>query len=227
MTTTPPDGDGRANARDLAAASLAAGNPTAWFEQLYAAAQAGTGVVPWADGQPSPLLVRWPHLPSPPRRTCVVGCGYGDDAEFLAGQRFSVTAFDIAPSAIEGARRRFAGSAVLYRVADVMAPPSDLVAAFDLVVELFTLQSLPSTARRDAISGIASLVAPGGTLLVVARARDASEPEGSLPWPLTRAEIDSFTAYGLRVEDIEDFMDDEQPSVRRWRATFTRPASAA
>lgn len=225
--TTSSDGDELVDVRALASASLAAGDPTAWFEQLYAAAQAGKGVVPWAHGQPNPLLVRWPRLPSPPQRTCVVGCGYGDDAEFLAGQRFSVTAFDVAPSAIEGARRRFAGSAVLYRVADAMAPPTDLVGAFDLVIELFTLQSLPSGARRNAITGIASLVAPGGTLLVVARARDDNEPEGSLPWPLMRTEIDSFTEYGLRAQEIEDFMDDEQPSVRRWRATFSRPASAA
>ena len=32
------------------------------------------------------------------KRALVVGCGLGDDAEYLAEQGFSVTAFDISPT---------------------------------------------------------------------------------------------------------------------------------
>ena len=43
----------------LAAASLAAGDPPGWFEQLYAEAGAGTAEVPWDVPRPSKLLAEW------------------------------------------------------------------------------------------------------------------------------------------------------------------------
>ena len=49
----------RARARQLSAESLAAGDATGWFERLYAEAEAGVSVVPWADGLPDPHLVEW------------------------------------------------------------------------------------------------------------------------------------------------------------------------
>ena len=56
----------------------------------------------------------------------VVGCGLGDDAEFIAGLGFSVVAFDISASAIAAAQQRFPQSTVRYRVADLMAAPGRL-----------------------------------------------------------------------------------------------------
>lgn len=207
--------------------AVASGDATGWFEKLYSAADKGEVEVPWADRRPSPLLTRWSRLDAVAAQggtACVVGCGYGDDAEFLAALGFEVTAFDIAPTAVATARRRFPSSAVTYRADDAMAPSAELVGRFDFVVEIFTLQALPAEARRVAMSGIASLVAPGGLLLVVARARDEHDPPRALlPWPLTRSELDAFAASGLSIEQIEDFMDDEEPPVRRWRASFRRP----
>ena len=101
----------RARARQLSAESVAAGDATGWFERLYAEAEAGVSVVPWADGLPDPHLVEWAErdgsagLDGAGRRALVVGCGLGYDAEFLAGRGFAVTAFDLAPTAIAGAKR--------------------------------------------------------------------------------------------------------------------------
>ena len=83
---------------------------TAWFEQLYASAEAGEGSVPWFRGGPNPFLAQWvaEHAgEGAGRRALVIGTALGDDAELLAAHGFAVTAFDIAPTAIEGARRRF------------------------------------------------------------------------------------------------------------------------
>ena len=52
-------------------------------------------------------------------------------------------------------------------------------------------------------------------------ARDEHEDPGQMPWPLTRAEIESFRRYGLAEQFIGDFLDDGL--VRRWRAWFTLP----
>lgn len=65
---------------------------------------------------------------------------------------------------------------------------------------------------------------PGGRLLVLCCAREPHEPEGQLPWPLTRAELDAFHAHGLAEVSVESFLDAEDPPVRRLRALYTRPA---
>jgi SAM-dependent methyltransferase len=214
MTEDDPD----ARARELAAASLSADHPTRWFEDLYVAAEAGDAVVPWDRGGPHPLLLEWAAgVRGAGRRALVVGAGLGADAELLAGRGFATVAFDVAPTAIRTARERFPDSAVDYRVADLLDPPPEWAGAFDLVVESLTVQSLPDAVRPRAIANVAGFVAPGGTLLVIAAARDAGDgPVEGPPWPLTRAELDAFAAGALRPERVERL-------AERWRAEFRRP----
>ena len=86
------------------------------------------------------------------------------------------------------------------------------------------MQVLTGAARRTAFARTAQLVAPGGRLLVIAGARGDHDDPGQMPWPLTRAEIGSFRAYGLTENSVSDFVDEEsQGPVRRWRAWFTAP----
>jgi len=92
---------------------------------------------------------------------------------------------------------------------------------------VFTLQVLTGAARRTAFARTAQLVAPGCRLLVIAGARDEHDDPGEMPWPLTRAEVESFGRYGLSEQSIVDFLDDEDRGlVRRWRAWFAAPAIA-
>ena len=223
----PGAGPGR-----LVARALSAGEPTGWFEPLYAAAEEGAAVVPWDRGAPHWLLTAWAErkaLNGDGRRALVVGCGLGADAEYIAGRGFAVLAFDISASAIRAARRRFPGSAVDYQVADLLAPPAGWREAFDLVVESQTIQALPDPPRRDAIASIGRMVAPGGTLVVIALARADGEEAGPWPpWPITRAEIESFTATGLAPVTIEEVAGaGPEPPGRRWRAEFRRPGGRA
>ncbi len=203
--------------------SLADGDPTGWFERLYAAAEAGELSVPWDRGAPQPLLAEWIRRRKPAgngRRALVVGCGLGDDAELVAGSSFDTVAFDVAPGAIRAARRRFPESPVDYRVADLLRPPPDWERRFDLVVECITVQSLPDPPRRQAIERVASFLAPGGTLIVVAAAREAAEPADGPPWPLTREELGAFATGGVELVRVEDLF---SGANRRWRAEFRRP----
>jgi SAM-dependent methyltransferase len=212
--------------RQLAAESIARGDPTGWFETLYAAAEHGNATVPWADLAPNPRLVSaLAGLPGG-GRALVVGCGLGDDAEHVASLGFTTVAFDVSPTAIANARRRFPRSTVAYVPADLLSPPQAWTRAFDLVVEVFTLQVLTGVARRTALAQLPRLVAPGGRLLVIGRARAEHEHPGTLPWPLTRTELESFYEYGLTAESIVDFLDvDDGRPVRRWRAWFTASRS--
>jgi SAM-dependent methyltransferase len=211
----------RATARALAAAALQRGDPTGWFEELYAGA-ARAAEVPWADLVPNPLMVAWLEregVSGDGRRALKVGAGLGDDAEELARRGFAVTAFDVAPSAVAWARRRFPDSRVDYLVADVLAPPEHWRGAFDFVLESYTLQVLPPELRPVAARAIAATLARGATLLVIARGRDEDEDRGAMPWPLTPAELRGLFT-GLELVAFEDFRDDEDPPVRRLRAAY-------
>lgn len=209
-------------ARQLAAEYLAHGDGTGWFERLYEEGEAGTAVVPWVHGVPNEPLVEWAGgMPGGGRRALVVGCGTGEDAEFLAGLGFAVTAFDIAPAAIAAARRLNPRSQVSYQVADLTALPASWAGAFDLVAEIYTVQPLFGEARARALAALHGPVAPGGTLLVIAFATTEEDPErdpAMMPWPVTRAELD-LAGGPLRARSIEHFTG-RNPPLPRWRAEF-------
>jgi len=48
------------------------------------------------------------------------------------------------------------------------------------------------------------------------------EPEGELPWPLTRVELNEFVRAGLTEVAFEDFFDNEEPPTRRFRVLYSR-----
>jgi SAM-dependent methyltransferase len=216
--------------RTLAAPYLQQGQPSGWFEPLYAQAEGDSLAIPWADLRPNKNLVRWlneTHTRGDGRRALDVGCGLGDNAQALAAAGFRATGFDIAPSAIEWAKRRFPNSPVEYRTADLLNLPPEWLGAFDFVHECYTLQALPPEYRQQGMKAVASLLAPGGTLLVIARARDESDPPGDMPWPLTATELKQFEVLGLKRESFDDFLDQEDPPVRRLRAVYSRPGSSS
>lgn len=220
------DCDPDADARRLSSSALASGDSTGWFEALYAEARRGAATIPWDRGAPSARLVEWVEgnaVAGDGRTALVVGCGPGRDSEYLAGLGFCTTAFDISPTAVAMARERHPDSPVKYVVADLLALPDAWWGAFDLVLESYNLQALPSAVRPTAIAAVSPLVAPGGRLLVIALGPgrdDAPTPDGP-PWPLTREEVDALGG-GLEAERVELIPDDTDPAVSRWQAQFRR-----
>jgi SAM-dependent methyltransferase len=194
---------------------------TAWFEELYADAEAGRREVPWDRGGPNPFLEQWVRERAGDgagRRALVVGTALGDDAELLAERGFAVTAFDIAPTAIERARRRFPSSSVEYVVADLLDLPAQWRGTFDLVAEAITVQALPVSLRDRAIDAIASTVAPGGTLVAVSGIHEGDGERDGPPWPLTRDELDRFERELRPVEVGVARIGDQA----RWRGEYAR-----
>jgi SAM-dependent methyltransferase len=215
----------RDNAKHLAKQHLETGRYLDWFEALYTGSGGDVGAIPWAECAVNPGLAAWLErsaVRGSGRRALVIGCGLGDDAEALAQLGFDVTAFDLAPAAIDWCRRRFPGSRVNHRVANLLEPPEDWSRGFDFVFEAYTLQSLPPDMLPRAIERAADFLAPGGTLLVICRARDAGEPADGPPWPLARSDLARFAACGLAESRFEDYMDAENPPVRRFRAQYSR-----
>jgi hypothetical protein len=87
--------------------------------------------------------------------------------------------------------------------------------------ETYTTQALPIRLRPTVVLHAGRFVAPGGTLLVLAVARDIGELGGGPPWPLSRADVESFAVEGLEMASVEEIRD--PPETHRWRAVFTRP----
>ena len=231
MSDAPQDPGARV--RRLAQEALAAGNATGWFERVYVEAAGDASSVPWADLTPNPAFAAWAARPGTlvgVRTAAVVGCGLGDDAEFLAVRGVRVTAFDVSETAIAWARRLHPATTVRYEVADLFVLPPAWRGTFDLVVEVYTLQALPRALRAGAVAAITSLLAPGGRLFVFTRVRDdgpgappLDERDAGPPWPLGRAELAGYVATLLPVERVVETVDPADPAVPRahgvWRRT--------
>jgi SAM-dependent methyltransferase len=216
----------RNDARNLAKQYTDAGKPLEWFEVLYARAKAGEAIVPWADLKANPNLIQWfdsHEIQGQGKTALTIGCGLGDDVEELADRGFQAIGFDISNSAIEWCQSRFPNSTAQYIVADLLNPPTSWRRSFDFVFECYTLQSLPHELRQKAIDKIADFVAPEGQLLVICRGRDIDDVPAELPYPLTRNELMQFRDLGLSLEQFEDYLDEEDPPVRQFRAEFRKP----
>ncbi len=190
--------------------------PDVGFEEIYARAGDDLATVPWASLAPHPALLAW--LDGQPQASqqaaLVVGCGLGDDAEAVSRRGYRVSAFDIAPTAIASCLKRFPDSRVDYRVADLFALPDAWRAAFELVVEVRTLQSLPLRQRAEAAAAIAGTVGHGGVVWVRCLARGDDEPVTTRPWPVSRSELGRFARAGLREIEFHD----QQPTAGRERS---------
>jgi hypothetical protein len=78
--------------------------------------------------------------------------------------------------------------------------------------------------REQALAALSGPVAPGGSLLVIARATEEDEPVRDLammPWALTAAEL-ARAGGPLRAGRIEKYLDGGDPPRLRWRAEFRR-----
>ncbi|MDZ8141116.1 MAG: class I SAM-dependent methyltransferase [Nostoc sp. DedQUE04] len=211
--------------KQLATEALQKSDPSAWFEVLYAKAKGDTAQIPWAKLAPHPYLQDWltNHQPfASGQKALVIGCGLGDDAEALVNLGFEVTAFDISPTAIAWCQERFPNSTVNYIVADLLAIPSQWHQAFNFVFECRNIQALPLNVRSWVISSVTSVLAPGGTLLMITRVRDTeAEPSGP-PWPLSNSELVQFKNLGLYQVEQLVFLEPGQIEVKQVRIEYRR-----
>ncbi len=187
------------------AGELSPDQATEFFEVMYAGAHRDPRAIPWASLRPNPWVTGWLDVrQGAPGRALVVGSGLGDDAEELAGRGWAVTAFDASPAAIGWARDRFPTSEVDYRVADLFDLPAQWRRAFELVVDVRTVQSLPPHLRDEVVAAVAGPVGPGGTLLAVANGRPEDEEPVGPPWRVSRSELLGFGDHGLELERLDE-----------------------
>jgi SAM-dependent methyltransferase len=164
------------------------------FESLYQQAEGDDTAVPWQHAVSRRLVGDWLARvePGSHRRALVVAAGLGDDAAALAARGLEVVAFDAAPTAVAWARRRHPEAPVDWHVADLFELPAAWREAFDLVLEVFTVQSVHPSHQVDAAAAIRATLASGGQLVVVAiTVDDDGQPSGP-PWPLRPSVVDAL-----------------------------------
>lgn len=139
---------------------------------------------PWDSGVPSKELQRvfsegW-FKPCP---MLEIGCGTGTNAIWLAQQGFKVTACDLAPLAIEQARRKGeqAGVCVRFVVADVLQLP-ELGGPFQFVFDRGVYHHLRTVDLARFQQALAKYTQPGSYYLTLAgNANDPQPPENGPP----------------------------------------------
>ena len=211
-------------ADELGVRAVADGEPTRWYDELWSAAGRGEVPLPWDHTDPHPVLAEWVARwgEGAGRRAVVVGCGLGADSELLARHGWRTTAFDISPAAVAAVRQRYPDSPVDYREGDLLDVVDDLVGAFDLVVEIYTLQALHPSLRDRAVAGVRRLLAPGGTALVVQVVRRDDQPRSAEPpWTLTRAEMEAVAGDGVVMESIAEVLPEGRVNPV-WEMLLTR-----
>ncbi|HMU84594.1 MAG TPA: class I SAM-dependent methyltransferase [Leptospiraceae bacterium] len=199
--------------------------PLGWFEDLYRDAARNADLIPWADDEANPNLRSWAKTASgqevlgSAKTALVVGCGLGDDAEFISRFVPEVTAFDISETAIAWAKERFANTKVKYMTANLF----ELATSCDFVFESYTIQALPLDMRSRAVARLPEFMNPGGRLLLVARGRENEQPLADHPpWPLSRADLSPLDAV-LQTETFEDYVEGTDPGIRRFRILYKKP----
>jgi SAM-dependent methyltransferase len=224
ISKNEPEFDPRARTRELQAEFAARGDVLGWFDALYRESAGDAGVIPWGDLVPNRYFRAWAEsneLRGDGRTALVVGCGLGDDANFLADLGFKVTAFDISPTAVEWARRLYGDAGIDFRTCDLFKAPVEWAGAFDFVLEIYTIQPLPLAMRSSVVDTIAAFAAPGGRLVVVTRGRGDDEEPTELPWPMSRRDLSRFEASGLTQVDFVE-MPGEEGEPNRFVVEYTR-----
>ena len=200
-----PEYDSRARTREIQAEFAARGDSVGWFDALYKESAGNNELIPWADLEPNRYFRTWAEsndLKGNKRSALVVGCGLGDDAKYLHDLGFKVTAFDISPTVIEWAKRLYGDTDIQFEVMDLFEPPVEWHAAFDFVLEIYTIQPLPLEMRPNVVDAIAAFVVKGGKLLVVTRGREDDVEPDKMPWPMSRKDLSRFETHGLKQTDF-------------------------
>ncbi|MCY4054046.1 MAG: class I SAM-dependent methyltransferase [Hyphomicrobiales bacterium] len=218
----------RESIRELAAQYVESGRPLSWFDLAYELYGENKIGIPWVERVVNPIFLKWfkKHKPAP-CKALVVGCGLGDDAAYLAKQGFQVTAFDISERAVQECKKRFPCLPVDWRTLNLFESPEEFYGQFDFVLEIYTLQVLPGSMRRDAFSHMCRFVSPKGKILLISCARNAEDNPGRMPWPLTIDELDPPLSSIKLAGKIQDFYDDEFPPVRRFLALYENMSVSA
>ena len=185
---------------------------------------------PWEIGHPQPAIVRAIDAGRVRGAFLDVGCGTGENALYAAARGIAVVGLDASPRAIGMARRKAEGrkSTAQLIIGDAFKL-SALGRRFDTVLDCALFHSLTDPARSLYARSLASVMAPGATLLLFCFSEE--EPNWGGPRRVTQAELRATFGPPFHIERIDAAeMEHLYPTspARCWLAEMThigRPVS--
>lgn len=163
------------------------------FEAAYA------GIAPWDIGRPQlPFVSVADQIVG---SVLDAGCGTGDLALFFAQRGQKVTGVDFLDEPIRRAKLKAAerGLVATFLVMDALAL-ADLPEVFDSAVDSGLFHVFNDEDRRKYVSGLTSVVKPGGRLYVLCFSE--AEPGTQGPRRVSQAELRAAFAEGWEIESI-------------------------
>jgi len=129
------------------------------------------------------------------------GCGTGENALFFASRGHKVTGIDFLEGPIQQARRKAAerGLRATFLVLDALAL-KNIPEVFDTAIDSGLFHVFSDEDRRRYVEGLASVLKPGGRLLLLCFSDE--EPGIQGPRRVTQHEIREAFADGWDVEEI-------------------------
>lgn len=162
----------------------------------------GLARIAWHHEEPSSALQQSVDAGwlTPGQRVLEVGCGLGTNCEWLAANGFDVTGVDLSSTAIRKAGKRLTRkglSAKLYARDFLQGLDEE---PFDMVIDRATLHVFPPGDKRARFArNLASLVKPGGSLLLIEMER-GKQRKNMPPFALQRSDIDELFGADFQVE---------------------------
>lgn len=156
-------------------------------------AQYQKGETPWDKGAPSPGLLGFLARESLRGRVLVPGCGVGHDVRAIAPYAAEVVGIDIAPSAVEEARRFPKAGQERYELANLFDLPAPLRGSFDWVWEHTCFCAIDPSMRPAYVEAVAGALKPDGRLLAIFYLDPGnSSPEEGPPFEVSIAQLDAL-----------------------------------
>ncbi|MDL1911545.1 class I SAM-dependent methyltransferase [Chloroflexi bacterium CFX6] len=165
---------------------------------------------PWDSGISPPELLEFIQT-HPPGKAIDLGCGTGTNVVTLARSGWQVTGVDFVPRAIRTARKKIARENLEadVRVGDVTRLDG-IADRFDLALDIGCFHGLSQQGRRDYLTRLDRILAPGGFWLMYGFFRPSPH---HAPPGLVEADIDLISTRFLLRSRQDGFDRRERPSA--------------
>lgn len=175
------------------------------FQEAY------QGKPPWDIGRPQKVFVEAAGQIT--GSIIDVGCGTGENALFFSERGQKVTGIDFLERPIAEAKQKAKdrGLEATFLVMDALHL-ADIPELFDSAIDCGLFHVFSDEDRHKYISGLASVVKPGGRLFLMCFSD--KEPPGDGPRRVSQQEIHEAFADGWRVESIQEARFEVRPDLQ-------------
>ncbi len=190
-----------------------------FFQDAYA-----EGTALWETGRPQPEVVTLSRVGGIGGVVLDAGCGTGENAIYLAKVGLTVIGADLAPRAVQIARRKASarGQTVEFAVCDARSLPFP-VETFDTVLDSGLYHVFDEAGKTRYEQCLRRVVRPGGLVHIIVWSEEQPGQEG--PARVTQAELKGSFAWGWEDPHIRAGVYEtaiHEQGARAWVATFRK-----